>query len=187
MKYFIIGFCVLIAALAVLAILYRSRPVDCIHPEVNLRVTSSAFEEGGAIPIRYTGWGEDVSPPLEMQDLSTDAKTIAVVMDDLDFPLRAFNHWVIWNIPAGSSIQEAIPNGETVESLGGAVQGRSEYGGKHYYRGPKPPFGEHRYRFQVYVLDTSLELSADADKAALQRAMDGHVLQYGSITGTYHR
>lgn len=185
MRYVVMGLCLLVIALAVLVIWRRSRPADLIHPKVNLKVTSSAFEQGGAIPAKYTGQGEDVSPPLEVHDLSKDAKTIAVIMDDLDHPIGAYNHWVIWNIPAGTEIDEAVPHGKTLEALGGAVQGRSEYGGKHYYRGPLPPFGKHSYEFKVYVLDTVLDLSTDAGKAALQRAMDGHVLQFGTILGTF--
>jgi Raf kinase inhibitor-like YbhB/YbcL family protein len=74
-----------------------------------------------------------------------------------------------------------------VPALGNAVQGKSAYGGKHYYRGPLPPFGTHRYVFKVYVLDTLLELPPSAGKADLQRAMRGHVLQYGTLSATYGR
>jgi Raf kinase inhibitor-like YbhB/YbcL family protein len=72
-----------------------------------------------------------------------------------------------------------------VASLGDALQGRSEYGGKHYYRGPLPPFGCHRYVFRVYALDTFLKLSSDTNKTALLKAMEGHILQYGELTGIF--
>ena len=69
--------------------------------------------------------------------------------------------------------------------LGNAIQGKSQYGGKHYYRGTLPPFGVHRYVFKVYVLDTVLELDQNAGKIELQKAMDGHILQYGTLMGKF--
>jgi len=159
---------------------------DYINPEVNLEVTSEAFEEGGKIPKKYTGRGEDVSPPLKLGSLDPEAKTIAVIMDDLDHPVGMYNHWLIWNIPAEyDEIPEGIPKGEKLQSLGNAVQGKSHYGGKHYYRGPKPPFGSHDYEFKVYVLDTELDLSPDARKEDLQKAMKGHILRYGTLKGEF--
>ena len=67
---------------------------------VNLEVTSEAFGNDGLIPTKYTGKGEDLSPPLKFGEIDVEAKTIAVIMDDLDHPLGLYNHWVIWNIPA---------------------------------------------------------------------------------------
>ncbi len=156
------------------------------YPAENLTVTSTAFENGGMMPVRYTGRGEDVSPDLHFGPLSDKAQSVAIVMDDLDHPIGAYNHWVIFNIPAGiSNIPQNVPKGETVASLGDAIQGRSDYGGKHYYRGPKPPFGTHKYVFRVYVLDVFLNLNADANKTALLKAMEGHILQYGTLTGSF--
>jgi Raf kinase inhibitor-like YbhB/YbcL family protein len=104
-------------------------------------------------------------------------------MDDLDFPLGVFNHWVIWNIPPQTQIPEAIPHGAVVNSLGGAIQGKGY--GINQYKGPNPPFGTHRYKFNVYVLDTKINLDSKADKKELLKQMDGHILQYGSITGKF--
>lgn len=184
---------VLLAILGVLAlfiagfILYAKMNLkDIIHPVNNLTVTSSAFDDGGMMPVQYTGKGEDMNPPLMLEGVSPEAKTIAIIMDDLDTPVGVFNHWVIWNIPAAyAHIPEAIQKGEMVESLGNAVQGKSQYGGKHYYRGPLPPFGMHRYVFKVYVLDTELKLDHNTGKIGLQKAMDGHILQYGTLTGRF--
>ncbi len=159
---------------------------DYVNPEIDLEVTSEAFEDGGKIPIKYTGRGKDVSPPLKLGSIDQEAKTIAVIMDDLDHPVGMYNHWLIWNIPAESDeIPEGIPKGEKLPSLGDAVQGKSHYGGKHYYRGPKPPFGSHEYEFKIYVLDTELDLSPDARKEDLQKAMERHILQYGTLKGEF--
>ncbi|NMM64331.1 YbhB/YbcL family Raf kinase inhibitor-like protein [Clostridium sp. P21] len=159
---------------------------DYVKAQVNLGVTSSAFEDGGTIPKKYTGRGEDNSPPIKLETIDKKAETIAIIMDDLDNPLGMFNHWVIWNIPASfSDIPEGISKEKIVKSLGNAVQGQSYYGNKHYYRGPKPPFGTHKYVFKVYVLDSTLNLSENSDKVALQKTMEGHILQYGTLTGYF--
>lgn len=176
----------LLAVLSALVLYRRATAGDAVTPPVNLSVTSPAFEEGGAIPRKYTGRGENVSPPLRLGEPDPQAKSICVIMDDVDHPAGVFNHWVIWNIPATiREIPEALPRTTRVPSLGDAVQGRSAYGGKHYYRGPKPPFGTHAYVFKVYVLDTYLALGEYARKEDVQRAADGHILRYGTITGTF--
>jgi Raf kinase inhibitor-like YbhB/YbcL family protein len=153
---------------------------------VNLKVTSTSFENDGDIPIKYTGKGEDISPSLKLDTIAAGAKTIAIIMDDLDHPLGTYNHWVIWNIPASfDNIPEGVPKEEVVNSLGEAIQGKSGYGGKHWYRGPLPPFGTHKYIFKVYVLDTTLKLENNAGKSELLKAMKEHILQYGALTGKF--
>jgi Raf kinase inhibitor-like YbhB/YbcL family protein len=150
----------------------------------NLTVTSNAFENGGIIPIQYTGRGQDISPDFQLSSISENGKSITIIMDDLDVPvIGTLNHWVIWNIPIQEYIPENIPHGANVEAMGNAVQGKGW--GKHMYRGPKPPFGSHRCQFHVYVLDSKLDLSSDAGKKELLNAMDGHVIQYGCLTGNF--
>lgn len=152
-----------------------------------IEIISSAFEHNGFIPQRYTGRGEDISPSLEIIGLSPDCQSLAIVMNDLDVPfIGTYNHWLIWQIPAQDHIPENIPHGVSVESLNGAIQGIGY--GKHRYRGPKPPSfikKPHRYQFHVYALDCQIELDNDAKRKKLLQAMDGHVIQYGSITGLY--
>lgn len=160
----------------------RMSSVD-LNLKENITITSNAFTNGGTIPVRYTGKGEDVSPDLELSSISPEAKSIAIIMNDLDFPTGVFNHWVIWNLPPMLQIPEAIPQGAQVGSLGGAIQGKGY--GVNRYKGPNPPFGTHRYKFNVYVLDTMINLSSNAGKKDLLKQMDGHVLQYGSITGKF--
>lgn len=149
-----------------------------------LMVVSPAFEDGGLIPLKYTGYGEDISPELILEGLSKDAVSLAVIMNDMGHPIPAYNHWVIWNLPACSVIPEDIPHGEIIQSLGNAVQGNGY--GKHRYRGPKPPFHwSHMYHFNIYVLDCRLDLPASARKKDLLAAMQGHILQQAVLTGHY--
>lgn len=187
-KYIVIAIIIGIILIGTVIILvWRAGRMDLNITE-NMTVTSDAFKNGGTIPVKYTGEGEDVSPDLKLSSVSPEAKSIAVIMDDLDLPfapLNPFNHWVIWNIPVMDHIPEGIPAGEEVSSLGGAVQGIGY--GKNRYAGPKPPKkSTHRYKYQVYVLDTKINLSSHAHKKDLIKQMQGHILQYGSITGKYH-
>ena len=145
----------------------------------------SAFEDNMTIPVDYTGDGKDVSPPFTLSGLSEKARSVAITMDDVKHPFsKAYSHWVIWNLPASQEIPESIPHGETISELGGAVQGVGY--GKHKYRGPKPLFGStHRYQYNIYVLDCMIDLPPASKKDDLLRAMDGHILQQGSIVGSY--
>ena len=149
-----------------------------------LHVISNAFEEGGWIPERHTGRGEDISPDFILKGIDPSAKSIAITLDDADHPIPNYNHWLVWNIPVQSSIPEGIPHGKTVPSLGGAVQGIGY--GKHRYRGPKPPFRWiHTYVFTVYILDCLLDLSPVTMKKAFLNRVSGHVLQQATLTGKF--
>ncbi len=151
-----------------------------------IAVTSSAFDDMGTIPDQYTGRGADISPDLTLSELAEGAVSVAIIMDDLDVPFAGnYTHWVVWNIPATTQIPEGIPHGETVPSLDGAIQGMAY--GQNRYKGPLPPFGTHRYQFHVFVLDSMVNLDGSADKAALRKAVEGHILQYGTLTGWYPR
>ena len=88
------------------------------------RLTSPDFEEGGWIPRRLTGRGEDRSPALLVEGIPPGAESLAVVLEDASHPIVPdFPHWVIWNLPVRSEIPGGIPAGELVAELGGAVQG----------------------------------------------------------------
>lgn len=160
-----------------------------MYEQNNLRITSPSFENNGPMPKKHSGFGEDISPAFQLSNLSSKAVSIAIIMDDLDIPIiKALNHWVIWNIPKSDTIPENIPYGPVVSVLGNAKQGIGY--GKNRYRGPKQPLfvrSMHRYIFGVYVLDCFLDLSNSAKKADLIEAMKGHIIQQGSITGTYKR
>ena len=138
--------------------------------------------EGGNFLLDHTGQGRDLSPELLLENLSPEAVTLAVTLEDLSHPIKGFTHWVIWNLPAADRIPGAIPAGRTVS--GGGVQGVAY--GLHRYAGPKPPRRtRHTYRFTVYALDRPLELPSRAGKRAFLRAAQGRVLQSGSVSGQF--
>jgi Raf kinase inhibitor-like YbhB/YbcL family protein len=149
-------------------------------------VTSPAFKNGDSIPIKYTGKGIDVSIPLNLNNVSSLGKSIAIIMDDPDAPTPTpFVHWLIWNIPTTiTMIPEGIPNDKEVAILNGAIQGKNDFG-EIGYMGPNPPSGTHAYKIKVYVLDRLLDLKAGSSKASLENAMKGHIIQSTLLEGKF--
>jgi len=142
-----------------------------------LRVTSPAFKSNSLIPEKYTCDGDDVNPALLIEDLPEKVKSLALIVDDPDAPRGTWVHWVVWNIPPVKEIREnSVPG----------IEGINDFQ-KHSYGGPCPPSGTHRYFFKVYALDKSLELSQNARKKDVEKAMDGHILAKGEIIGLYSR
>lgn len=152
---------------------------------MEIKVTSSAFEDGGMIPAKYTCDGADISPPLQWAAVPESTKSIALICDDPDAPMGTWVHWVLFNLPAGTiELAENIPADKTLP--GGAKQGVSDFG-RIGYGGPCPPSGTHRYFFKIYALDTEVDLTAGAGKPDLEGAMEGHILGEGQLIGKYKR
>lgn len=155
----------------------------------NLIISSPSFKDNELMPKKHTGFGDDISPEFHLENLSDEAVSISIIMSDLDVPFtKEYNHWVIWNIPKVQTIPENIPYGSQVPSLNNAIQGVAY--GVNRYRGPKQPVfvrNTHRYVFNFYILDCFLCLTEKARKKDLAAAMNGHVIQTGSITGKYKR
>ena len=145
-----------------------------------LKLLSPAFKHNDYIPSKYTCDGADVNPPLVIEKAPLTAKSLALIVDDPDAPAGSWVHWVVWNIdPTNNEIRE-----NTVPS--GALQGINDFR-KHNYGGPCPPSGTHRYFFKLYALDMMLSLGPKANKAELERAMEGHVIAQGELIGLYRR
>jgi Raf kinase inhibitor-like YbhB/YbcL family protein len=152
---------------------------------MSLKITSSAFGEGDLIPRKHTCDGQNVSPPLAWAGVPAGAKTLALIADDPDAPGGTWVHWVVYNLPAGSSdLPEATP--PDAEVKGGGRQGRNDFR-RIGYGGPCPPSGTHRYFFKLYALDAALDLGPGATKAELLKAMEGHILTEAQIIGKYKR
>lgn len=143
------------------------------------------ISEGGEFPLEHTGKGEDRSPEFYIKNLSPQAQTLAITLEDLTHPLKKeFTHWLIWNLPASSHIKDDLPQGLELADPQGARQGIAY--GWYRYAGPKPPLGQnHKYRFTIYSLDCSLSLNRWTRKSSLLRAMQGHILQKGQLTASF--
>jgi hypothetical protein len=152
---------------------------------MEIKITSSAFEEGGMIPAKYTCDEDDISPQLQWEGVPEGAKSIALISDDPDAPMGTWVHWVMYNIPADKTeLAEDIPEDETLAD--GVKQGVTDFG-KTGYGGPCPPSGTHRYYFKIYALDTMIESDDVLNKKTLLEKMEGHVLAEGQLMGRYKR
>ncbi len=153
-----------------------------------LTVSSSSFPPGGDMPINCTCNGNEASPALNWEGSTTDAEAYAVLMTDPDvpspdFPVYNLSHWVLYNLPASV---RSLPEGVTTEQLrmlGGKI-GKNGTGSLTYI-GPCPPLGRHAYIFRVYALDQPITLADALDKQAALDAMQGHILEYGELTGYF--
>ena len=153
---------------------------------MDIELTSTAFAHNSPIPVKYTCDGEDVSPPLNWTGAPEGTKTIALICDDPDAPMKTWVHWVLYCIPPDTtSLEEGIPGKETLPN--GSRHGINDFR-RHGYGGPCPPRGKpHRYFFKLYALDTELELKPGARKKDLLKAMEGHIIGKGELIGTYQR
>jgi Raf kinase inhibitor-like YbhB/YbcL family protein len=150
-----------------------------------ITVSSTVFDDGGMIPLKYTCDGEDISPPLSFEDIPGNTGSLAIISDDPDAPMGTWVHWVVYNLPPDTrNMPENIPGEENLE--GGGRHGITDFG-RYGYGGPCPPSGTHRYYFKVYALDIKLDLPDMASKKDLEAAMDGHVLAEGQLMGKYKR
>lgn len=142
-----------------------------------LIVKSEAFEHEGTIPEKYTCDGQGINPPLQLEDLPKGTESLVIIAADPDAPRGTFDHWLAWNIPPITIIDENYTGG--VSGMNGA--------GKTGYYGPCPPSGSHRYYFYVYALDTTLHLQAGSNKKALLEEIQKHLLAKGILMGRYER
>lgn len=152
-----------------------------------LALTSPAFADGSAIPREHTCQGRDTSPPLEWSGVPARTQSLVLIVDDPDAPDPAaprmvWVHWVIYNLPPDSTgLAEAVS-----QFPGQARAGLNDWK-RHDYGGPCPPVGRHRYFHKLYALDTVLEEPANPTRAAVEKAMEGHVLAHAELVGTYEK
>lgn len=145
-----------------------------------MKLESPAFEHNQKIPSKYTCDGKNINPPLKIESVPEATKSLVLIMDDPDAPRGTWVHWTLWNI---SPDTKEIPENSVPA---GAVQGQTSFG-KPGYGGPCPPSGTHRYFFKLYALDATLELSPQADRATLETAMEGRILDKAELIGLYSR
>lgn len=151
-----------------------------------LELRSSAFSNGGNVPVKYTCDGSgDYSPPLSWSGAPAGTKSFALISDDPDAPAGTWVHWVMWNIPSTvTSLKENFDKSPALPD--GTRQGITDFR-RAGYGAPCPPSGTHRYYFKLYALDTILELPPKTTKVDLESAMKGRVLSESSIMGKYSR
>ena len=152
----------------------------------SVTITSEAFAHGARIPETYTCSGENVSPPLSFGAFPAGTQSLVVICEDPDAPSGNFVHWVLYNIPPGTtSLARGIARKLVLPD--GSAHGLNDFG-RMEYSGPCPPKGKpHRYFFRLSALDTLLHLRAPVTRKTIGAAMAGHILANGDLMGTFTR
>ncbi len=142
----------------------------------SLTLTSSSFNQGESIPSKFSCDGNNINPELLISGAPEATVSFALIMDDPDAPAGDWVHWIVWNIPATTTMisENSVPG----------VVGLNSWN-ENKYSGPCPPSGTHRYYFKLYALDIEISLSNGAAKPDVEDAMQGHVLAQTSLIGTY--
>lgn len=146
----------------------------------DISISTPAFDHGAAIPDKYTGNGDDVSPELRIANVPEGTQQLAVVCHDPDAPLtHGFTHWVLYGVPADTG---TIPEG----GGGSFTEGQNDFGNQGY-GGPAPPpgHGTHFYYFHVYALDTALDDGPGLTREQLLEKIDDHIIEQNRVVGTY--
>ncbi|TSC60238.1 MAG: PEBP family protein [Parcubacteria group bacterium LiPW_15] len=152
------------------------------RPQTQMELKSFSFDKNGVMPSRLSCDGGNLSPHLTISGVSAAAKSLALIVDDPDATRGGtFTHWIIWNIPAGTTdmLEGQYPQG--------AIQGRNDFGSSSY-GGPCPPSGvTHSYHFKLYALDALLSLSTDSTVQDLEPEIEKHLIEKAELVGTYSR
>lgn len=149
-----------------------------------MQLTSSAFENQGKIPAKYTCDGANINPPLTIANVPESAKSLVLIMEDPDVPKKLrkdgmWDHWIIFNIPP--NLRE-IQEGREPPGIHGL--GTSE---NLDYFGPCPPDREHRYFFKLYALNAELKLLQKVTKKEVEIAMKEYIIAQAELMGRYAR
>jgi hypothetical protein len=146
-----------------------------------MELTSPVFKNNEFLPVKYTAFGERTSPPLQFGNVPPGAKSLVLIMEDLDAPAGIFDHWLVFNLPADTA---GLDEGDLPAR---ARAGRNTVGRTNYLPPTPPPGKAHRYVFTLYALDALLPLKEGASKAEIKKAMAGHELAKANLTGLFKR
>jgi len=156
---------------------------------MTLILKSADFTHQGEIPKIFTCDGDDSSPALSWTGLPQNTKSLVLIVDDPDAPDPAkpkmtWVHWLLYNIPP--TVTE-LPKAVAVSALPfGTLQGKNDWK-RTGYGGPCPPIGRHRYFHKLYALGIELPDLHHPNKAQLEKAMAGHIIDQAELIGTYQR
>ena len=144
----------------------------------NLQLTSNAFSHGGEIPRKCGYKNGNKVPPLTVSGIPEGTESLALIMDDPDAMEavgKVWVHWVVWDIPPDTY---EYGNGRDGD------EGMTDFG-EVGYGGPAPPDKRHTYVFKLYKLSIDLDLPIESTKADVEKAMEGHIIEQATLTGTY--
>jgi len=156
---------------------------------MNFKLSSDVFADGAEIPKKYTCQGDDISPPLQWQQVPQGTRSLALIIHDPDVPdpakaVRIWVHWVLYNLPPSAT---ALPERTTADNLpAGTLEGVNDWN-RTGYGGPCPPIGRHRYIHRLYALNCMLDNLRQPTKDRLEAAMQGHIIAEAELIGTYQK
>ena len=155
----------------------------------DLKLTSSAFSDGGEIPRECGYKNGNKEPPLTISGIPEETASLALIMDDPDAMGavgKVWVHWVVWNIIRD---QDMLPNDDITPLYDSKITADVRCGMTDFddtgYGGTAPPDKRHTYVFKLYALDSMLDLSKESTKADVEKAMEGHIIEQATLTGTY--
>ncbi|MGC2234706.1 MAG: YbhB/YbcL family Raf kinase inhibitor-like protein [Pyrinomonadaceae bacterium] len=159
---------------------------ETANAKSTITVKSSAFANMQMIPDKYSSYFEGVSPEISWSNVPKEAKSLVLMMEDPDAALKPVTHWIMANI--SPNVKGLPENVIKMERYGDAMQGANIQGKIGYY-GPMPPPADkpHAYHFQIFALDTKLDLPSGFNRQALLDAIKGHVIAKGELVGMYQR
>lgn len=164
-----------------------------VQPELGsfevLHLASPAFANGGRLPERFTADGEGVSPPLFWTGVPEGTECLALIVEDPDAPApQPIVHAVVWGLPVDGDLKEGAIRADGTGDAEGKDVGRNSFLGEGWLP-PDPPTGHgpHNYAFQLFALGGGCEIGDNPGRSALVKAMAGHVLAAGLLTGVYSR
>jgi hypothetical protein len=169
-------------------------------PRPVLWVTTTAWQDGGEVPLRNAGRGENKSPAFEFHwNLGTQPttapgtlKTYAVIFHDIENSTNQTTtdtlHWSAFNIPGtAKGLPEGLGPGDLPDGTRNGPGIAARGGNPGAYFGPGAGAGPiHHYVFEFYALDTKLDLPANTTREELLKAMDGHVVGKAAWFGRFH-
>jgi len=156
---------------------------------MSLTLSSASFQHGDMIPFHHTCDGDDLSPQLAWTGVPANTQSLVLIVDDPDAPdpkapKMTWVHWLLYNIPP--TVTE-LPKAVAVAALPvGTLQGKNDWK-RTGYGGPCPPIGRHRYFHKLYALDIELPDLHHPNKAQLEKAMAGHIIDQAELIGAYQR
>jgi Raf kinase inhibitor-like YbhB/YbcL family protein len=184
---------VLLASLLAVSGTARAQAPAQQPPRPAMTLTTPAWPDGDPIPVKYTQAGEQVSPALNWTNTPPGTQSFVLHMLDPDVARNKTTdtqvHWLVWNIPAtATGLPEGVPKGASLPDGSQQVSASGPV-----YRGPGAPATgpQHHYTFEIYALDTKLDVQGTADafetRAAVMKAMQGHILGKAVYVGLFRR
>jgi Raf kinase inhibitor-like YbhB/YbcL family protein len=158
-----------------------------------MALTTTAWQDGDPIPAKYTQAGEQVSPALTWTNTPPKTQSFLLHFHDPDVARNGTTddqvHWLMWNIPATSTgLPEGVPMGADLPDGSHQTSASGPV-----YRGPGAPATgpQHHYTFEIYALDTKLDITPGADafetRTKVMQAIQGHVLGKAVMFGLFRR